>query len=80
MDIKHKIFQVGDLVLLSDSEFLKHPGKLKMHWLGPFVIHSVTKVGTVQLKNLQGELHGGLFNGGRLNLYKENSLPFALVA
>ena len=32
--IKNKQFQQGDLVLLYDSKFLKHPGKLHMHWLG----------------------------------------------
>jgi len=50
--IKHKIFQVGDLFLLYDSKFLKHPSKLKTYWLGPFIIHSVTEAGTVQLKEL----------------------------
>jgi len=65
--------------LLYDSKFLKHPGKLRTHWLGPFVIHSVTKVGAVQFKNLRGELHGELVNGSRLKLYKENSLPFSQV-
>jgi len=50
--IKHNIFQVGDLVFLYDSNFFKHLGKLRTHWLGPFVIHSVTEAGAVQLKNL----------------------------
>ena len=77
--IKHKIFQVGDLVLLYDKKFLKHPGKLRTHWLGPFVIRSVTEVGAVQLENMQGELHGELVIGSRLKLYMENSLPLPLV-
>jgi len=68
--------QVGDLVLLYDSKFLKHPGKLKTHWIGPFILYSVGDCGTFQLRNLQGELHGGLVNGGRLKLYKDISLPF----
>ena len=34
--IKNKIFQVGDLVLLYDSKFVKFPGKFKTHWLGPY--------------------------------------------
>lgn len=67
--IKHKIFHVGDLVLLYDS-------KLRTHWMGPFVIHSVTEAGTVQLKDLQGELYGELVNGSRLKLYTDSSLPF----
>jgi len=72
--IKHKVFQVGDLVLLYDRKFLKHPGKFQTHWLGPFFIDQVTEAGVVQLVNLQGELHGGLVNGGRLKLYKDSPL------
>jgi len=29
--IKHKVFQVGDLVLLYDRKFLKHLGKFQAH-------------------------------------------------
>ena len=29
--IKNKTFQIGDLVLLYDSKFIKFPGKFKMH-------------------------------------------------
>jgi len=45
--IKLKIFLVGDLVVLYDSKFLKHLGKLMTHWLGPFVIHSVTEASAI---------------------------------
>jgi hypothetical protein len=34
--IKKKIFKEGDLVLLYDNIYLQHPGKFKMHWLGPY--------------------------------------------
>lgn len=47
---KQKKFQVGDLVLLYDSKFKKHPGKFIMHWLGPYVIKYVTEGGAVQLE------------------------------
>jgi len=73
--IKHKVFQEGDLVLLYKSEFFKHPGKFQKHWLGPFVIRKFTDVGVVQLETLQGESHGSLFNGSRLNLYTDSMLP-----
>jgi hypothetical protein len=43
--IKQKKFQVGDLVLLYDNKFMQHPGKFRMHWLGPYVIQQVTKTG-----------------------------------
>jgi len=52
--IKHKKFQVGELVLLYESKFMQHPGKFQMHWLGPYVIQHVTKVVVVQLETLNG--------------------------
>ena len=48
--IKNKQFSQGDLVLLYDSKFIKHPGKLQMHWLCPYLIHSITYGGEVQLQ------------------------------
>jgi hypothetical protein len=36
--IKTKVFTQGDKVLLYDSQYQKHPGKLCLHWLGPFMI------------------------------------------
>lgn len=36
--IKKKSFATGDRVLLYDSRYLQHPGKLQMHWLGPFLV------------------------------------------
>jgi hypothetical protein len=36
--IKSKIFMQGDKVLLYDIRYQKHPGKLCMHWLGPFIV------------------------------------------
>ena len=47
--IKSKTFQIGDLVLLYDSKFIKFPGKFKTHWLGPYQIQQVTEGGAVQL-------------------------------
>jgi transposase InsO family protein len=39
--IKNKVFTQGDKVLLYDSQYHKHPGKLHMHWLGPFIIAEI---------------------------------------
>jgi hypothetical protein len=36
--INTKVFVQGDKVLLYDSQCQKHPGKLCMHWLGPFIV------------------------------------------
>ena len=48
--IKHKQFAEGDLVLLYSIKFMKHPSKLQMHWLGPYLIHSINSGGVVQLQ------------------------------
>ena len=34
--IRLKEFQVGDLVLMYESKFHAHLGKLRMYWLGPY--------------------------------------------
>ena len=70
--IKSKSFQIGDLVLLYDSKFVKFPGKFKTHWLGPYQIQYVTEGGVVQLNTLNGELLPTLINGSRLKLYSDS--------
>jgi hypothetical protein len=49
---------------------MQHPGKFRMHWLGPYVIKYVTKSGVVQLETLNGEFLGGLMNGSQLKIYR----------
>jgi hypothetical protein len=73
--IKKKAFKQGDLVLLYDSKFMKHPGKFRTHWLGPFEVAYVTEGGVAQLKTLKGEWKEGLVNGSWLKLYCDNQLP-----
>jgi hypothetical protein len=53
--IKKKRFKEGDLVLLYDNKYLQHPGKFRMHWLGPYEVKYVTDGGSVQLKDLTGK-------------------------
>jgi hypothetical protein len=48
--IKRKNFKEGDLVLMYDSKSLQHLGKLRMHWLGPYRVNTVTYGGAVKLK------------------------------
>jgi hypothetical protein len=55
MHIKKKAFKQGDLVLVYDSKFIKHPGKFKMHWLRPYEVAYVTEGGDAQLKTLKGK-------------------------
>jgi hypothetical protein len=45
--IKKKAFKQGDLVLLYDKKFMKHPRKFRTHWLGPFEVVYVTEGGAV---------------------------------
>ena len=67
--IKKKAFKQGDLVLVYDSKFIKHPRKFRTHWLEPYQIAYVTEGGVVQLKTLNGEWKEGLVIGSRLKLY-----------
>jgi hypothetical protein len=45
--IKKKNFKEGDLILMYDSKSFQHPRKLKMHWLGPYEVKSITDGGDV---------------------------------
>jgi hypothetical protein len=73
--IKKKEFKQGDLVLLYNNKFMKHPGNFRTHWLGPFEVSYVTEGGVVQLRTLNGEWKDGLVNGSQLKLYYDNQLP-----
>jgi hypothetical protein len=53
--IKKKIFRQGDLVLLYESKFIKHPRKFRTHWLRPYEIVYVKEGGVAQLKTLKGD-------------------------
>ena len=57
-------------MVLYDSKFFKHLGKLQMYWLGPYLIHSITSGGAVQLQQLDGAVLPALVNGSRLNPYR----------
>ena len=62
-------------MLLYDSNFMKHPGKLQMHWLGPYLVNSITSGGEVQLQQLDGAMLPKLVNGSRLNPYRTSPKP-----
>ena len=61
--IKRKHFEVGGLVLMYDRKILKHPGNLRKHWLGPYILMKITDGGAVKLKILDGTEVQGLVNG-----------------
>jgi hypothetical protein len=73
--IKKKAFKQGDLVLVYDTKFMKHPGKFRTHFLGPYEVEYVTKGGAMQLNTLNGEWKEGLVNGSQLKFYYDNQLP-----
>jgi hypothetical protein len=58
-----------------DNKSFQHPGKLRMHWLGPYKVKSITDGGDVQLKYLSGIELRGIINGSRLKLYKDSRPP-----
>jgi hypothetical protein len=74
-NIKIKEFNQGDMVLVYDSKFMKHPGKFRTHWMGPYEVAYVTEGGAAQLNTLNGEWKEGLANWSRLKLYYDNQLP-----
>ncbi|XP_024515315.1 uncharacterized protein LOC112340704 [Selaginella moellendorffii] len=61
--IRERKFAIGDLVLLYDSKFWKWPGKLKIRWLGPYVVVNVNDNGSVQMADLSGNLLPMWING-----------------
>jgi transposase InsO family protein len=66
-----KPFKVGDLVLLYDSRFFKFPGKLQIHWMGPYEIVDINPNGSAQLKDFEGKLLPTRINGYKLKLYHD---------
>ena len=73
--IKKKQFQIGDLVLLYNSKFMKFLGKFKTHWKGSYIVQEVTDGGTVQLAKLNGEILPSMVNGSILKKYKDKPGP-----
>ena len=62
-----KQLQEGDLVLVYTLK--QHASKLTKHGKGPFVIHSLSPSGAVQLATLEGEPMTNWINGCRLKKY-----------
>jgi hypothetical protein len=58
-----------------DSKSNQHPGKIRMHWLGPYEVHTIIDGGAVQLKELGGIEIRGMINGSRLKMYKDSRPP-----
>jgi hypothetical protein len=57
------MFKEGYLVLLYGNKSFQHPGKLRMHWLGPYKVKFVIDKGDVQIRDLAGTDLRGMING-----------------
>ncbi|GKC60295.1 reverse transcriptase domain-containing protein [Tanacetum coccineum] len=64
-----KNFKVGDKVLLFNSRFKMHPGKLKSRWYGPNVLKTVYSYGTIEIIDRNGIRFK--VNGQRLKKYHD---------
>ena len=57
--------------MLYENNFFKHPDKLKMHWLGPYVIVHITEACIIKLHKLDGTSFVGMINGSFLKPYPD---------
>ncbi|GJW23607.1 reverse transcriptase domain-containing protein [Tanacetum coccineum] len=67
-----KDFKAGDKVLLFNSRFKMHPGKLKSKWYGPNVVKIVHPYGTVEIIDKNGISFK--VNGQRLKKYHDGHI------
>ncbi|GJS07099.1 hypothetical protein Tco_0363895 [Tanacetum coccineum] len=67
-----KDFKFGDKVLLFNSRFKMHPGKLKSRWYGPNVVKIVYPYGTVEIIDKNGISFK--VNRQRLNKYYDECI------
>ena len=56
-----------------DNKFFKHPGKLKTHQLGMYIITKIIDGGAVKFQNLDGTKVQGWVNGSCLKPYQDKS-------
>nr|GFA52581.1 reverse transcriptase domain-containing protein [Tanacetum cinerariifolium] len=76
--IKNRIFNVGDQVLLFNSQLMIFSGKLKTRWSGPFTITQVFLYGTVELS--QPNSPNFKVNGHRVKHYFGGDIPSKVVS
>ena len=61
-----------------DYKFVRFPGNFCMHWLGPYQVGHITKVGAAILVKLDGTMLPTMVNGSRMKLYKDNPPNFSI--
>ncbi|GJX37480.1 reverse transcriptase domain-containing protein [Tanacetum coccineum] len=64
-----KNFKAGDKVLIFNSRFKMHPGKLKSKWYGPCVVKTIHPYGTMEIFDKKGVSFK--VNGHRLKKYHD---------
>ena len=58
------------MALLYDSRYKDFKGKLRMRWLGLYVVERCHDNGSVQIKTIYEEVIPSLVNGHQLKIYK----------
>nr|GEU34602.1 reverse transcriptase domain-containing protein [Tanacetum cinerariifolium] len=76
-NIKNRVFNVGDRVLLFNSRLKIFSGKLKTRWTGPFTVAQVLPYGTVELS--QTDRPNFKVNGHRLKHYFRGDIPQLVI-
>lgn len=66
-----KVFKKGDKVLIFNSKLGKHLGKLKLRWVGPYIIIDEIACGNFALQNIDGTMQLANVNSWRLRPYFE---------
>jgi hypothetical protein len=66
-----KTFDVGQKILLYNSQLHLFPGKLRSRWSGPFIVKHVYPYGTCNIKNPKND-NVFMVNGNRLKAYFDN--------
>nr|GEU32574.1 reverse transcriptase domain-containing protein [Tanacetum cinerariifolium] len=77
LKIKDHVFNIGDRVLLFNSQLKIFSGKLKSRWSGPFTISHVFSYGTIELSQPDGP--NFKVNGHRLKHYFGEDVPKMVV-
>ena len=67
--LRTRNFESNYLFLCMIVCFSSRLGKLKTHWLGPYVVKEITDSGVMKLEKLVGTEVRGLVNGSRLKPY-----------
>nr|GEW44978.1 reverse transcriptase domain-containing protein [Tanacetum cinerariifolium] len=75
--IKNRVFNIGDQVLLFNSQLKIFSGKVKICWIGPFIVSQVFPHGTVKLSSTNGPNFKA--NNHRLKQYFGGDIPPMVV-